>query len=318
MSNIVPFDFDSAKLPAYLSAASFASNANDLTSGVGQGYPIISIKGKVFHLVKGDEKTLITQPGTDDPASSLEVVILRANPNLSKVYYETGYVEGSDSKPTCYSNDSITPAQDAESPQSVKCATCAHNQWGSKITENDKKGKSCADSRRIAVAMPDRINEPMLIRVPAASLKGLAQFGDMLKKRGVPNYNVVVTKIGFDYTVAHPALTFKPVGFLGEVAATEAMAMATDDVTSQIIGVVAGAGPSVEPAVALEKPTAAPKPVAEKPKAIPKPAAEKPKAEVKVEAPATEPEPAAEAVEVASGALADEISAALDSLDYDD
>lgn len=313
MSNIVPFD--SASLPAYITSG--VVDANDLTSSVGVSYPIISIKGKVFHKVQGEERILVTKPGDDEPAASIEVQILKANPALAKVYYENGYEEGSAEKPTCYSNDSIAPAADAAEPQSKKCATCAHNQWGSRITDSGGKGKACSDSRRIAIAAPGHINEPMLLRVPAASLKTLAQFGDMLKKRGVPNYSVVVTKIGFDYTVAHPALTFKPVGFVDEAAAREAAEMAKSDLVAQIVGIQAApaaeAAPAVDPA-----PVKAEKPKAEKPAAKPVKSAalseavaaaeSAPKAEVKVEA-----EPV-----VVSGNLADEISNALGAINFDD
>lgn len=269
MSDLIPFE--SAKLPAYMKQFAGLVSADDLTSGVGVGFPVVSIKGKVFHLVRGDEKTLITKPGEDEPAASLEVVILKANPHLSKIYYSEGYVEGSSEKPTCYSNDGVAPASDAQEPQAKKCATCPHNQWGAKITEQGKKGKTCADSRRLAVAPVGQLNDPMLIRVPAASLKALQQYGDALKKRGVA-YPMVQTKIGFDYSVAHPALTFKPTGFLPEGVVAQVAEMLESDLVQQIVGAVAFAGG--DPA---EDAPAAPKAAAPKP-----------------QAPAPEPEPEAE------------------------
>lgn len=325
MSNIVPFE--SAKLPAYLTSGAFAGMADDLTSGVGQGYPIISIKGKNFHVVRGEERTLVTRPDDPDtPASSLEVVILRANPNLSKVYYSTGYVEGSDAKPECFSNDGKVPAADAETPQAKSCATCPHNQWGSKITDNGSKGKACSDSRRIAVATPDHLNEPMLIRVPAASLKALAQFGDMLKKRGVPSYSMVVTKVSFDYNVAHPSLTFKPIGFLDEAAANEAANMSTELVVEQIIGNVESARGADIPAIPERSETLAraEKEAAAKPKAAvaveEEPVIEEKPAKPKAEAKPKDDKPKAEptVVETTGDSLADEIAGALDDIDFDD
>lgn len=313
MGNIVPFD--SGTLPAYITNG--VVDAGDLTTGVGVSYPIISIKGKVFHKVQGEDRVLITKPGDDEPAASIEVLILKANPALAKVYYENGYEEGSAEKPTCYSNDGVAPAADAAEPQAKKCATCPHNQWGSRVTDKGGKGKNCSDSRRIAIAAPGHINEPMLLRVPAASLKTLAQFGDMLKKRGVPNYSAVVTKIGFDYTVAHPALTFKPVGFIDEAAAHEAVEMAKSDLVAQIVGLTgdtAVAAPAQDEAV----PAKVEKPKAEKSAAKPAKSAgltaavaaaeTAPKVEVKVEA-----EPV-----VVSGNLQDEIANALGAINFDD
>lgn len=236
MSAVIPFE--SANLPANISKLFKVSN--DLTSG-GGGFPVISIKGKVFTVKRGDEKTIITKPDApDEPSSSIEVVILKAFPGAgktAKVYYQSGYTEGSDASPTCYSNDGVVPADDSEVKQSHACATCKHSQWGSKITENNAKGKACADIKRLAVAPVNQINDPMLLRVPAASLKPLSQFNDVLAKRGVP-YQAVVTKISFDYTVAHPALTFKAVSFLNDETLVKVANEMESDLVNQIAGVV--------------------------------------------------------------------------------
>lgn len=280
--------FEAKGLPAHLSALPGISE-DDLISGTGGGFPVISIKGKVFHVVRGDERTLVErEPG--EPASSIEVVILRANPNLSKTYYPKGYEEGTNDKPTCYSNDGIAPGQDAAEPQSGKCATCAHNQWGSKISENGSKVKACSDVRRLAVAPLNQLNDPMLLRVPAASLKPLGEFGNALKKRGV-KYPAVVTKISFDYQVAHPALTFKPVAFITEEMSEVIQEVMRSDIVTQIIGLNAAAqvsakatsgtgtdgaasfpAPKVEAAPAVKTQVAAPEPAAPKAKASAKPA----------------------------------------------
>jgi len=226
------------KLPAHLRAKEKVENkfASAQSSG---GYPVVSIKGKVFHLQRGDERTLIAKPDDDEePARALEVVILDSNPNKSKVYYAGGYEEGSKDAPDCYSNDGVAPAADAEDPQSKKCATCPHNQWGSRITENGNKGKSCADSMRLAVAPAGQLNDPMLLRVPAASLKVLGQYGSQLAKRGVAPEHVV-TRIGFDYNVAYPALTFKAMGFIDEhqLAEMEAVLVSERETLDNITGV---------------------------------------------------------------------------------
>lgn len=307
MSAIIPFE--SSKLPAHI--ASMFQVSTDLMSG-GGGFPVISIKGKVFHIKRGDEKTLITKPDApDEPAASIEVVILKAFPGggkTAKVYYDTGYSEGSDAAPTCYSNDGTAPAADAESPQAKSCASCVHNQWGSKITENGAKGRACGDTKRLAVAPVGQLNDPMLLRVPAASLKALSQFNDTLVKRGVP-YQAVVTKVGFDYSVAHPALTFKPIGFLDEASMAEVAQEVESDLVKQITGQVEM--PKAEKAESFEqeKPKADAK---SKPAVKPAPAVDdlptEKKASVKVK-----PAKPAEVVEAASG-----LASALDSIDFDD
>lgn len=289
----------SGGLPAHLQGKTKTNNLFAAAVTVG-GFPVISIKGKVFHIQRGDERELVTKTGTDDePASALEVVILSVNPNKSKVFYNSGFVEGSVAKPTCYSNDGIAPASDVEEPQSKKCNVCPHNQWGSRITENGGKGKACGDSMRLCVAPAGMINDPMLLRVPAATLKTLGQYGSQLAKRGVePQY--VVTRVGFDYNVAHPALTFKAMRFVEEAELATVESTLTDeaDIIDQITGVVDKPSISVE-SVAESTPT--PAPVEE--------TVEKP-----VEAKKPKPAPKKEVKEVE----ADEVDDALANLDFDD
>jgi hypothetical protein len=239
MSSIIPFDAGGNGVPAHIKAAYSAGLNNDLAGGVSGGYPILSLKGKVWHLVEGGERTLITQPGSDDPQTSIEVVIVKANPHLSKIYYPNGFDDGSGEKPTCYSNDSIKPAPDAQVPQCKTCAACPNNVWGSKITENGNKGKACTDSRRIAVVGVGDYEKPALLRVPAASLKPLAQYSDMLNKKSAP-YQAVITKLGFDHSVAHPQLTFKPIGWLPADDFETVMDLSRKDIVEQIVGMSGG------------------------------------------------------------------------------
>ena len=212
-----------------------AANAA-LAAGVSAGYPIISYKGKVWHIVEGGERTLVTigeGRNANDPAASLEAVIILANPALNKVYYPDGYEEGSTERPLCHSDDGITPAADAQEKQSPACGTCPHNEWGSKISDTGSRGKACADSRRMAIASPDDLDNPMLLRCPAASLKTLLAFGQQLDKRGWP-YFALVTRIGFDSSLAYPALTFSPERWLDEDELAKVTAMQDDDLVKTI------------------------------------------------------------------------------------
>jgi hypothetical protein len=212
---------------------------NALVAGVSAGgFPVMSIKGKVFHIVRGDERTLVTKHGEEDPAGSIEAVLINANANTSRVYYAKGYEEGSDSKPDCYSNNGTAPEADAQNPQAKTCATCPHSKYGSRISENGTKGWACANSRRLAIAALRDLDDPMLLRVPGASLKALAQYAKELDSHGYM-FNEVVTKIGFDYTVAHPALTFKAVAVLPDDAIEKVQEVAESDLVAQIIGIMA-------------------------------------------------------------------------------
>lgn len=267
MSAIVPFE---SQAVAIADAVKLFGVTNELAGG-GIGFPVISIKGKVFHIKRGGEKTMVTKPGETDPAASIEVVIVKAQEGVSKTYYATGYVEGSEEAPTCSSANGIEPDADAAEPQAKKCATCPHSQWGSKITENGSKAKACADVKRLAVAPVGQLNDPMLLRVPAASLKAITEYSDTLRKRGLP-YQIVVTKVGFDYSVAHPQLTFKGLGLIQD---PNLQKMIHETMTSEVVSQIVGSVPvhTEEPKAPAALPAAAPAPAKPAPKAAPKPVA---------------------------------------------
>jgi hypothetical protein len=305
MSNIIPFD--SGNLPAYLRSAEAAGINDDLTAHASSGFPVLSIKGKTFSVSRGGERTVLMNPkDPDSVASSLELVILKANKGTSKVFYIKGYVEGGEAtKPDCFSNEGTKPDASVEKPQSKSCAVCPKAQWGSKISDDGRKGKACQDSVRIAVAAADAINDPMLLRVPPASIKALGEFGDLLKKRGGGKlaYNMVVTRVGFVAEEASPKLTFKPVGMLSD----EAYTLVKDTVESDTVQSILGNGyafeaPELETALTPEPEIPKAPPVVEKPAAKAKPKAE-PKAEPK-------PAPALADMEVEG--------LSLDDLNFDD
>lgn len=297
------------KLPSFLKGKTAAANPFAAAVSAG-GFPVISIKGKVFHVQRGDERTLVTKPGADDePASSLEVVIVSVNPNRSKVFYSSGYEEGAADKPTCYSNNGIQPEADAEDPQAKKCAVCPHAQWGSRVTESGKKAKACSDSMRLAVAPAGQINDPMLIRVPATSLNPLGQYGAALAKRGLSPEHVV-TKIGFDYSVSHPSLTFKFIRLIteDEYADIQNVLQEESETIGQITGIIATDAANNVEHMAEEGET--PEPVEEEEAPAPKP-----KAKAKP-APKKEPEPEPEDDD--EDEEIDDIDDALDNFDFDD
>lgn len=247
-----------SKVPAYLGKyfSTETHSNDDLTKGVSASFPILSYKGKAWHRVVSGVRTLIANE-QGDPIPSLEVVIVKASPNISKVFYKGGYVEGSSEPPTCYSHDGHVPAVDATEKQSAKCAICPHNQWGSRITDQGKKGKSCSDSRRLVVAPGAALSEATLLRVPAASLKELVAYAENLNHRQLP-YQAVLTRIGFDHTVAHPQLTFKPIRVLreeemAEVAATMALPVVEQIISSTDADAVAAEAPAAKPAFAEKK-----------------------------------------------------------------
>jgi hypothetical protein len=187
----------------------------DLAAGITAGFPILSFRGKAWRVKRsGEEKIMVNPDGT--PKYAIEVVILKTSPHISKVWYEAGYVEGSTAPPDCWSVDGKKP--DAASPklQNPTCAGCRWNAWGSSRTQGGSgKGKDCADSKRIAVApLQDIDNEagggPLLLRIPPASLADLLNYANSLETIHYPYFGVG-TQLSFDMNAEYPKLMFKPV-----------------------------------------------------------------------------------------------------------
>lgn len=316
--NIIPFDSGS-KLPAFLKKVDVAALNADLTAHAGGGFPVISIKGKVFAVVRdGDREIQMNPKDPDSAATSLNVVLLKANKGTSKVFYIKGYDKDSSEgqKPDCYSNDGVEPAADSQNKQAKKCATCPHNQWGSRVSEKGAtKGKACADAVRMAVAPAGQINDAMLLRVPPASIKALGEYGQMLAKRGV-GYNMVVTKVGFDLQAESPKLTFSAVGLLDDDGFAEVQEIAASDVVSNILGssVVAAIAAEAPAAAEEEEEEEAPAPVA-KPKA--KPVVEEAAEEEEAPKPAAKPKAAAKPAPKPAP-VEDDMDLDLDGISFDD
>lgn len=305
--NIIPFD-SGGNLPSFLKKVDIAALNSDLTAHAGGGFPVISIKGKVFAVVRDGERELQMNPkDPDSAATSLNVVLLKVNKGTSKVFYLKGYDKDSSEgqKPDCFSNDGIEPAAEAQNKQAKKCATCAHNQWGSRISERGAtKGKACSDAVRMAVAPAGQINDAMLLRIPPASIKAIGEYGQMLAKRGV-GYNMVVTKIGFDMQAESPKLTFSPVGLLDDEGFAEVQEICQSDIVANILGTT-NAAVEFAPSEEVVEPTP-------EPKAVVKEEAPAPKAETKAK-------PAAKAKPAPTPAPSEEIDLDLDldGISFDD
>jgi outer membrane biosynthesis protein TonB len=133
------------------------------------------------------------------------------------------------------------------------------------VSENGSKGKACSDSRRLAVVPVGDIEQPMLLRVPAGTLKDLAEYAKMLNRRQV-GYQAVVTKVAFDHTVAHQKFTFKAVRFVTPEEADTIRELGESETVQQILGLAPAPARSQDDGLGETPEHLKPKPVA-KPKA---------------------------------------------------
>jgi hypothetical protein len=322
MSNIVPSNI---QIPAHLAkvvgqpSALSAALAGGLAGGA--DFPRISIKGSRFRIVEGGAETVLEE-------TKLSVVIVGANPRLSKTYYSKQWTPDSEpSSPDCYSLDGIRPAADSTEPQNDTCAGCPMNAWGSKITPLGQQIKACADQKRLAVVAANDPTGPIyLLQVTPAALKGLGSYQKELSMRGIP-VEAVKTVVTFDTDASFPKLMFKFGGFLEEDEYSAVEELFGSDRVLEITGEKAAAAeeppaPKAAPKAAKPVPKAAPEPDPEPAKPTrgfgaksapveeppaPKPAAKK----------AAKPAPKVE-TESPAKSLADEIAALMGDMDDDD
>lgn len=241
MSNVVPFE--NTNLPAAFKELNDLGSNDDLAGGMGSGFSVLSIKGSRWRLKAGGESEPIVDMDTGEIKPSIEVVLLKANPHYSKIYYGKQYEEGDDAGPDCFSIDGETPDPSGAAIQADTCASCPNDVWGSKITDSGEKGKKCSDHRRVAVLFTEELGmdpEDMvvgsaLLRIPAASLKDLKLYGKGLTDAyGLP-YMAVVTRLGFDHEVSYPKITFKAVRPLTDEESHTVVAMMGSEVTNSIL-----------------------------------------------------------------------------------
>jgi hypothetical protein len=325
MSNIIPANL---QVPAHLAArmGKPSALAQALAGGIAGGgdFPRISIKGARFRIVEGGAETVLNQ-------TTLDVVVVGANPRLSKAWYAKEWNKDNEpSAPDCYSLDGVGPHPEATNPQCDLCASCPQNAWGSKVTPNGQQIKACADKKRLAVVAADDAMGPVyLLEVTPAALKGLNAYQKELSMRGIAP-EIVRTRVSFDTDASFPKLQFGFGGFLDADTMAAVDDLFGSDKVKEITGEVQAEKPAALPPPAARPspvrqaaPAPAPEPEAEEepapqPKArgfgAAKPAAATPAAKPAAAKPAAKPAPA-----VTAGVdLADEISNMLSGLGADD
>ena len=201
---------DKANLPAFARSNAGAELNKEATAGTGgEGINRISLKQSRFRLIVGGEQVSVI------PEAHMDVVIVQANPGVSRAYYSSKYnPDAEDQSPDCYSSGGVVPDLDV-SPEKKKCDTCANcplSQWGSRINDKGAKVKACSEVKRMAIVPKTNVNAPMFqVAVPAASLKIFGNFVRMLNQASpaIP-YNGIVTRISFDEQSDFPKLVFAP------------------------------------------------------------------------------------------------------------
>ncbi len=195
-----------AKRIAARKGEALSSPILDALSGAGKfPYPKVSIRAGRFRLVEDSTETMV--------GITLPVVIVGANPNVSKTYYSKPYdPNATDARPDCFSNDGIVPDPSVQNPISKSCSSCSHNVIGSKMTPSGAKTTLCNSSRHLAVVPSADPTKLYALSIPVSSLRALREYVTTLKNYGVKPEEAVTT-LGFDETTSYPRITFTQGGW---------------------------------------------------------------------------------------------------------
>jgi hypothetical protein len=198
-------------LPSYLQTSKDdATNALAGTGDGGLGARRISIKGGVFREFIGGKEYRVSEE------RSMNVVIIKAAPKVSRIYYAGSYTEGEAVSPTCWSSDSQRPDEKVKDKQAATCLTCPQNIKGS----GQGDSRACRYQQRLAVVIDGEVDkgEVYQLVLPPTSVFGdgekgkhpLQAYARHLKSHDTP-ITGVVTEMRFDTASPTPKLVFKPV-----------------------------------------------------------------------------------------------------------
>lgn len=287
MSNITLFN--SSNVPAFARNNELSDTAKALTGGgTGASTKRISIKGGVFRLVAGGKEI------TSIEDRHLDVVIVRAAPKVSRIFYAGAYDADKIVRPECWSNDGEKPDASLESPQNSTCMGCPQNEAGSGMGNS----RACRFQQRLAVVLANDLEGSVLqLTLPATSIFGkedgdkrpLQAFARYLAAQTPPvNPEQIITRMKFDTKAESPKLFFQPVRWLtdDEYPAVVAQSESDDAKKAVILTVAQADGVKAAP---MAIPGAAPKAAA---KPAPAPVVEDEEEEApapKAKAPKTKP-----------------------------
>ena len=213
MSNIALFS--GGNVPAFARNNELSDTARALTGGgAGNSIKRISIKGGVFRLVLGGKEVASIED------RHLDVVIVKAAPKVSRVFYAAKYDGDKISVPDCWSNDGETPDASIKDPQASSCAKCSQNIAGS----GQGNSRACRYQQRLAVVLANDMEGDVLqLTLPATSIFGkeegdkrpLQAYARFLAAQNPPvNPEQIVTRMKFDTKAESPKLYFAPVRWL--------------------------------------------------------------------------------------------------------
>lgn len=144
-------------VPAHLAKyAGRLGNAQEFAIPSRSRFPYISIGDNRFTAI--DEEGNETVLGL----KHFDFLLIAANPNISKIYFASGFDPAKPGAPDCYSDNGLFPDIRVARPQSQDCSNCMMNVWGSaKSNISGKDIKACSDYKKLAVIPFDAQNNEL-------------------------------------------------------------------------------------------------------------------------------------------------------------
>ncbi len=290
MSNITLFS--SSNVPAFARNNELSDTAKALTGGATNNTKRISIKGGVFRLLAGGKEVAAIDE------RYLDVVIVKAAPKVSRVFYAAKYDGEKVSAPDCWSNDGETPDKSIKEPQANACHNCPQNIAGS----GQGQSRACRFQQRLAVVLEnDMDGEVLQLTLPATSIFGkedgdkrpLQAYARFLAVQNPPvNPEQIVTRMKFDTKAESPKLHFAPVRWLTDDEYPTILAKADSEEAKRAINMTVAQtdGVKAAPLAIPGKAPVAAAPAAEEEDEAPAPVAKKAAPKVKAEPVETEDE----------------------------
>lgn len=202
-------------VPAALRTSRAATEAENATGGILAGrWPKVSYRGGKWRLVDTSGVETVVQ------RFNLPVIVVRANPKVSKKYYATGYDPDELAAPDCWADNGVGPGPRVATPLHSQCALCPKNVFGSAASQASGKAlKACTDAKRLSVIilLPEAGPTLYELSVPAASLRNWNDYVSKVRSYG-SSPAIIVTSIEFDSEPAYPKLVFSA---LREITAEE-------------------------------------------------------------------------------------------------
>ena len=259
MSNITLFN--SSNVPAFARNNELSDTAKALTGGgAGVSTKRISIKGGVFRLVAGGKEVAAIED------RHLDVIIVRAAPKVSRIFYAGAYNAEAIVRPDCWSNDGEKPDASITAPQSKTCMGCPQNEAGS----GNGNSRACRFQQRLAVVLANNPEGDVLqLTLPATSIFGkeegdkrpLQAYARFLAAQTPPvNPEQIVTRMKFDTKAESPKLFFAPTRWLTDEEYPIAVTQGDSDDAKKAVTLTVAQADGVK-AAPMNIAGAAPKPV---------------------------------------------------------